>query len=34
MPKANVAGLKKILQAVCTLGSGDPEIESVDLNPV
>lgn len=34
MPKANMPGLKKILQSVCTLGSENPEIESIDLNPV
>ena len=34
MPKPNVHALEKILQSVCRLGSENPEIESVDLNPV
>lgn len=34
MPRANVPALEKILQSVCRLGGENPEIESVDLNPV
>jgi acetyl-CoA synthetase (ADP-forming) len=34
MPQANIEALKKILRAVCQLGMENPEIESVDFNPV
>lgn len=34
MPKADVDSLKKVILATCALGMENPEIGSVDLNPV
>lgn len=33
-PKANMDALKEVILAVCSLGTENPEIVSVDLNPV
>ncbi|MBI4455193.1 MAG: acetate--CoA ligase family protein [Acidobacteria bacterium] len=34
MPKVNMDALKKVIMAVCSLGMENPEVSSVDLNPV
>jgi acetyl-CoA synthetase (ADP-forming) len=34
MPRANIDALKRVILATCTLGMENPEIGSVDLNPV
>ncbi|MDA2933241.1 acetate--CoA ligase family protein [Acidobacteria bacterium AH-259-D05] len=34
MPKADMEALKKVILAVCSLGTENPEVSSIDLNPV
>ncbi len=34
MPKANIEALKKVILAVSSLGTENPEVSSLDLNPV
>ncbi len=34
MAKADTGALKKVILAVCALGTENPEVGAVDLNPV